>query len=386
VGVVATSLLLVGVTGCNRIPPVSRHSVQTTKITHPVEASTNAHARPVYLHSVIPGGVGTRSELQQSVAADPVVAEHYRGVPIDSLQPKAATRPFFAFVSYRKGNQVFWTRRQVRIAKDELLLTSGGENLVRARCGNRISNTPQRPVLDADVEPGIDDFDQIDSPGAEAPAGRTRPAVPPNGDTAATSNAAGEAPDPPASPADAAHVMGAGRVPGFSSGWLIGPLQPLDRSTLSRDELTQTEPLTGAEFVLPDLDGILWHTWRRPVTLWRLSGTTSGFSGNPSPPSSTFPRTPAGFLLSPPQLAIGSLETGGEFGESVAQPSELVESEDGTPDPRAVDLLPRDSGTPPPLVAVPEPATCLLMACGALGLVVLGTCRPVKPEKSQDIQ
>ena len=38
------------------------------------------------------------------------------------------------YVSYRRNNQVFWTRHQMLIPAGETLL-SDGENFVRVRCG-----------------------------------------------------------------------------------------------------------------------------------------------------------------------------------------------------------------------------------------------------------
>jgi hypothetical protein len=49
------------------------------------------------------------------------------------------------YVSYRKGEQVYWTARKVTLAEGESIL-SDGQNDIRARCGNRISDTPQLPV------------------------------------------------------------------------------------------------------------------------------------------------------------------------------------------------------------------------------------------------
>lgn len=93
--------------------------------------------RPIFPYAVIPGGVYSGSELAVRMAADPIIAKHFEDVDPLKFQPMKVTESFKAFVSYRKGNQVFWTRRQLNITLGETLLTDG-VNMIRAKCGNRI--------------------------------------------------------------------------------------------------------------------------------------------------------------------------------------------------------------------------------------------------------
>jgi hypothetical protein len=99
----------------------------------------------IYPYSIIPGGAYSRSELVTTMARDPVAAAHYQGFRADSVvtAPVAAER--WAYVSYRIEDAVYWTRKPVRIRAGEILLTDGHES-VRARCGNRISDTAKLPV------------------------------------------------------------------------------------------------------------------------------------------------------------------------------------------------------------------------------------------------
>ena len=62
-----------------------------------------------------------------------------------------------AYVSYRIGNRVFWTRKPVRIPAGETLLTDG-ETEIRARCGNAVSDIAREPV--SDVEPMAAELDE----------------------------------------------------------------------------------------------------------------------------------------------------------------------------------------------------------------------------------
>lgn len=97
--------------------------------------------RPRYGYSVIPGGVASAQELSAAVAADPVVAQHYETFDAAAATLVKLDRTRFAYVSYRLGNRVFWTRHRVRLPAGEPVLTDG-RTVVRTRCGNRISDVP----------------------------------------------------------------------------------------------------------------------------------------------------------------------------------------------------------------------------------------------------
>jgi hypothetical protein len=105
--------------------------------------------RRVYPYSVIPGGVYSKAELQAALDSDAVVTRHYASFRWASARPVELTVGRRAYVSYRTGDSIYWTRRPVRLAKGEMLL-SDGESAVRARCGNRISQTPQQPTNPAE--------------------------------------------------------------------------------------------------------------------------------------------------------------------------------------------------------------------------------------------
>lgn len=108
--------------------------------------------RLIYAYSIVPGGVTGAEEARRAVASDPVVGEHYRGLDLARLRLTTLDAEKLAYVSFRKGDQVYWTTKKVRLPAGETVLTDGA-NLVRARCGNRISDasmsktTPQEPAL-----------------------------------------------------------------------------------------------------------------------------------------------------------------------------------------------------------------------------------------------
>jgi hypothetical protein len=110
--------------------------------------------RAIYPFSVVPGGVLNGQELAESVAKDPVAREHYQDLHPEQLWLTEVKEPMLAFVSYRKGDHVFWTDHKVRIATGESVLTDG-VNLVRGRCGNRIAFRRPTPLAKAITPPEV---------------------------------------------------------------------------------------------------------------------------------------------------------------------------------------------------------------------------------------
>ena len=86
------------------------------------------------------------------------VAAHYASFDVDKAVKMTVSKPRAVYVSYRKGDQVYWTARKLMLAEGETLLTDG-RNEMRARCANRISDVPQLPVeLNA---PSAEELDSI---------------------------------------------------------------------------------------------------------------------------------------------------------------------------------------------------------------------------------
>ena len=113
--------------------------------------------RPHYRHAVIPSGVYSADELATAIREDAVVASHYSTVDPSLVRTTVTPAARMAYVSYRIGNRVFWTRKPVRIPAGETLLTDG-ETEIRARCGNAVSDFAREPV--SDVEPMAAELDE----------------------------------------------------------------------------------------------------------------------------------------------------------------------------------------------------------------------------------
>jgi hypothetical protein len=117
------------------------------------------------------GGVYDRADVAQAVRTDAVVDAHYRDIDVQNVEPEVLSAPRQAYVSYRIGHRVYWTRKPVTIRAGETVL-SDGVSAVRARCGNRISDVPMEPT--SAVEPAEGELDETLEP---APITRTQSPV-----------------------------------------------------------------------------------------------------------------------------------------------------------------------------------------------------------------
>ena len=136
-------------------------------------------SRPTYPYSVIPGGVHDVNELRELAARDYVVRRHYARFNYDRASLVRAGEGRLVYMSYRRGDAIFWTRKKVHLHPDELLLTDG-EITARARCGNQVSEMPKSEV--SEEEPEEDVLDQpvaeIESRALPFRSSLTRPSLP----------------------------------------------------------------------------------------------------------------------------------------------------------------------------------------------------------------
>lgn len=129
---------------------------------------TQTNPAPVYRHSVIPGGVRQSSELTSALARDQYARAHFASFNASKAYVVHTKAPRLAHVSYRMGEKIYWTKKKVRLPAGEALLTDG-KSFVRARCGNRISDTAQSNV--SDKEPAPEVLDMVIPPAAAGPMG-----------------------------------------------------------------------------------------------------------------------------------------------------------------------------------------------------------------------
>jgi PEP-CTERM motif len=126
-------------------------------------------ARKVYPYSVIAGGARTRQELTDAMSRDAVVASHYRSVSTEAVRSEQVKEDRLAYMSYRIGDKIYWTKNKIRLNRGETILTDGVTQ-IRARCGNCIAMEPMSPTSDS--EPEAVQFDALTMADADlAPAG-----------------------------------------------------------------------------------------------------------------------------------------------------------------------------------------------------------------------
>jgi hypothetical protein len=113
----------------------------------------------VYPLSVVAGGVYTAGEVEVARQADPVIAAHYEGINVPALRRVVLDNTVLRYVSFRRGNQVYWTRQAMPVPAGEAVLADA-DSMLRARCGNRLSAEPREPVLPAaEPQPTAADFE-----------------------------------------------------------------------------------------------------------------------------------------------------------------------------------------------------------------------------------
>lgn len=278
-----------------------------------IDADTSEYPgsdRLVYRYSVIPGGAYTPGELQHAIQSDPVVAAHYKDLDQSKLQVRTVARDQYAYVSYRKGDAVYWTQNKVLLRQGETVLTDGTK-VIRGRCGNCISSEPQLPT--ASDDPDIVEFDRLVDPVVPRQTRAEQPAVAPA----------------PAAPADTP-------APGTQA----EPIAPLMMGPLGGG----TSPLAAGNVSQPVDD--------TDVPLASVGSLGPRF---PMPPFT--PQPPDGLPTPPDQPTPPG-----------SNPPPLVPTDDAPPT-----FLPPD-GPPPngptgDSVPVPEAGTLLLVAAGAATLM-----------------
>lgn len=112
------------------------------KTGHP---AASAAAERVYPYSIIAGGVHNKQQFEEAMRTDPVAAAHYASFNAAKFHIVKLQHAEEAYVSFRVGDNVYWTSHKVLLRKGSELI-SDGTHLGRTRCGNRVSKTPRLPT------------------------------------------------------------------------------------------------------------------------------------------------------------------------------------------------------------------------------------------------
>ena len=117
----------------------------------------------IYPYSVVDGGVHSVQELRNAIWRDPVVAKHYSNFKLDMSKVIEASAGGDFHVSYRIGEEIFWTKKRLKVATGERLITDG-TNFARTRCANLLSEVPPGKTSSDEPPPEIFDTPALPSP------------------------------------------------------------------------------------------------------------------------------------------------------------------------------------------------------------------------------
>jgi len=124
------------------------------------DAISSHNRRLVYPYSIVPGGVKSAAELREAAAHDPVVAGHYAGFDYSRARVIEVSTPRLVYLSYRRKDKVYWTRKQASLHPGEKLLTDG-RIAARTRCANQVSVLPKAET--SEEEPTIAELERPDA-------------------------------------------------------------------------------------------------------------------------------------------------------------------------------------------------------------------------------
>jgi len=307
------------------------------------EKQKNEYSRPqIYPYSVVKGGVHSIQELRSAIWRDPIVARHYSNFKLDRARIIKAKAAENFHVSYRIGQEIFWTKKKLRVAKGERFITDG-RNIVRTRCANMLSEVPQGRTSPDEPTPEVFDkpLNPFFDPAPIIPAALNGGKIPPAGLS------------PPAPPPTVLPAAFVGELPGT---WMDPSGSPALRPPVST-----VEDLWPPALFLP---GPLYFP--SPIVTGGRPGTTS------------IPFDPPPFI---PPVAIGGAPRSPGDGNGDWNSDGLPNPLDPAPfiPPVIVGGGPWsagdgsggwDSGGPTEgKFAVPEPSTVMLLGPGLLGLV-----------------
>jgi uncharacterized membrane protein YgcG len=137
VGLIVGLALLCGTVGVLVLNQAPQGSVgQTGKAFTPSLAP-----RLVFPYSLVPGGVHSVAELRKAFKDNPEYAAMFPG--FDFTKAHLVHIKQWAWVNFRKNDKVGWAKEPVLLDED---IISDGRYMIRLRCANKISTTPQVPV------------------------------------------------------------------------------------------------------------------------------------------------------------------------------------------------------------------------------------------------
>ena len=100
--------------------------------------------RKVYPYSVVPGGAQSLREAKVAMT-DPAIKAHYAVFNLGVLRQEKLAGDLKGYVSYRWGDQIYWTAKKITLHAGETVFTDG-THVARGRCLNCYSALPMQPI------------------------------------------------------------------------------------------------------------------------------------------------------------------------------------------------------------------------------------------------
>lgn len=100
--------------------------------------------RKVYPYSIVAGGAENLREAKIAMS-DPAVQAHYAAFNLNQLRQEKLPSDLKGYVSYRWGNQIYWTAKTITLHAGETVFTDG-THIARGRCLNCYSALPMQPI------------------------------------------------------------------------------------------------------------------------------------------------------------------------------------------------------------------------------------------------
>jgi hypothetical protein len=147
---IASSLIAAAVVTHQGLPWQHRVNLHTelhstkSPVTFETSLAVEEVTRTVYPYSIVPGGADNLDEAKRAMR-DPIMKAHFAVFDLTKLRQVKLTKNLTGYVSYRFGEQIYWTSEPVTIRAGETVFTDG-ISLARGRCLNSYSPTPLLPI------------------------------------------------------------------------------------------------------------------------------------------------------------------------------------------------------------------------------------------------
>jgi hypothetical protein len=155
---VASSLIAAAVMFSQTLPRSNAESFPPP-VAYELTMVVAPETRKVFPYSIVPGGAQNLDEAKRAMN-DPAVKANYAGIDFRKLRQVRLARNLSGYVSYRRGEKIYWTSEMLTLRAGETVFTDG-VYLVRGRCLNGYSpgamlpirpDEPTEQVLDTPVE------------------------------------------------------------------------------------------------------------------------------------------------------------------------------------------------------------------------------------------